>query len=109
MRRFAWAGALVAVLSGTSALVSAADRSPELIAFAIESQPLTSALNELARQAHVQILRRDEDVSLAGLIAPEVDGRLSTEEALKRILSGTGIRYEFVNERTVRIAKAIVK
>jgi len=78
-----------------------------LIAFAIESQPLTGALNEFARQAHVQIMRRDEEVSLEGLVAPQVAGRYSAEDALKRILSRTQLKYEFVNSRTVRIATSI--
>jgi hypothetical protein len=104
MRTFGWA-TLATVLLSAAGSVGSADRSPPLITFAIGSQPLTTALNEFARQAHIQVLRRDEEVSLDGLVAPQVEGRLSAEEALKRILSRTGLSYEFVNDRTVRIAK----
>ena len=105
MRAIGWATSAAILLIGCGCAWGA--ERGALIAFSIESQPLTNALNELARQAHVQILRRDEEVSLEGLIAPEVAGRYSTEEALKRILSGTQLKYEFVNNRTVRIATSV--
>jgi hypothetical protein len=105
MRAISWA-TCTAILLVACGGVRGTERT-ELIAFAIESQPLTDALNEFARQAHVQIMRRDEEVSLEGLVAPEVAGRYSAEDALKRILSGTQLKYEFVNSRTVRIATSI--
>jgi hypothetical protein len=82
-----------------------ADEKPLRVAFVIESQPVAMALNAFARQAHLLVLRRDEDVSLGDALAPRIEGDLSAEEALKQILSRTNLTYEFVNERTVKIAK----
>ena len=94
----------IAVLALCAAAVRAEDNSRRM-AFQIESQPLATALNEFARQAHLLVLRRDEDISLGGLLAPRVEGEFAAEEALKQILSKTDLSYEFVNERTVRIEK----
>jgi hypothetical protein len=82
-----------------------ADEKPLRVAFAIESQPVAMALNEFARQAHLLVLRRDEDISLGDALAPRIEGELSPQEALKQILSKTDLTYEFVNERTVKIAR----
>ncbi len=75
----------------------------ERVTFDIAQQPLSAALRIFATQAHLQILHRDEDVSLYSLIAPGIAGMYSTEEALGRLLNGSGIGYEFVNDRTVRL------
>lgn len=71
--------------------------------FSIQEQRLSSALIAFARQARVQILQRDEQVSTKGLMAPAVNGELLPHEALERLLMNTGLKYEFVNDRTVRI------
>src|SRR5688572_21330483 len=79
------------------------------VAFAIDKQPLESALTIFARQAQVQILHRDEDVSMKGKMAPAVSGKLLPREALARLLMNSGLKYEFINERTVRITPAGVE
>ncbi|MDR5777605.1 MULTISPECIES: TonB-dependent siderophore receptor [unclassified Caballeronia] len=54
--------------------------------FSIPAQPLGSALNELAREAHVQVL---VDPSLvANRTAPAVTGRMSVKQAFERMLDG---------------------
>jgi len=106
MRKTTVSAVLAALVAVSSA--SLADEVPSL-RIAIERQPLAAALNELARQARIQILRRDEDVSLEGLMSPNVAGELSVEEALQRVLSQTDLTYERVNERTVRIVRAVAK
>src|SRR5687767_12099458 len=69
----------------------------------IEPQPLRSALSLFADQTGLQVLYRDEDVLIEGLMAPRVTGELSTQDALSRVLAGTNLKYEFVNDRIVRI------
>jgi len=79
------------------------DADPTRVSVHIEEQPLGQALNQLARQTGLQVLRRDEDASTDGLISPRLIGEWSAEEALIRLLAGTNLKYEFVNSRTVRI------
>ncbi|MDB6085967.1 MAG: TonB-dependent receptor, partial [Gammaproteobacteria bacterium] len=86
-----------------SGLAESQAKSTDRVPFDIAPQPLYAALRVFAVQAHINFLHRDEDVSLHEVIAPEVTGVLSTEEALGRLLTGSGIGYEFVNNRTIRL------
>ncbi|MBL8269047.1 TonB-dependent siderophore receptor [Steroidobacter sp.] len=84
--------------------VSAESGVERKITFTIAEQPLASALTAFARQAQVQILQRDEQVSTAGKLAPALNAEsLSPQQALEKLLSNSGLKYEFINERTVRI------
>lgn len=69
--------------------------------FDIPSQPLNAALRSLADQAGVQIAYQTSIA--AGTVAPAVSGTMSTEEALARLLSGSGLRYSFTDASTVTI------
>jgi iron complex outermembrane recepter protein len=88
-------------LAGHSA--RGAPGSPERVRVLIESQPLRSALQEFARQTGMQLLRRDENVLIDRTRAPRVEGTFTVREVLEQLLSNTAFRYEFINERTVRI------
>jgi iron complex outermembrane receptor protein len=55
----------------------------------LPAQPLGEALNELARQANLQLLVRQELV--AGKQAPAVSGQLTVRQALDRLLAGSGL------------------
>lgn len=74
------------------------------VALNIERQPVRAALKELSDQAGVQVLMRVDNISVDGVMAPKVSGEWTVGEALKRILDGTGLGFEFVGEKTVRIA-----
>jgi iron complex outermembrane receptor protein len=76
---------------------------PTRVAVNIEQQPLGAALTQFANQTGLQVLRRDEDVSVKGLMAPRVVGEFSPQEALSQLLAGTDLKFEFVNARTVAI------
>src|SRR5258705_2640876 len=56
----------------------------------------------------MQIHLHAEDVA-RGKKAPAVSGNLSAQEALDRLLANTGLKYEFVNEHTVRVSSAQTK
>ncbi|MFN3888081.1 MAG: TonB-dependent siderophore receptor [Aquabacterium sp.] len=57
--------------------------------YALPAQPLGQALNDLARQAGMAITA---DAGLvAGKQAPAVSGRLTTQQALERLLAGSGL------------------
>lgn len=74
--------------------------------FDIPPQPLSEALADWSRQSGLQILRRDNDAKLGEEPSVAVSGKLLPSEALQRLLENTGLSYEFINERTVRITPA---
>lgn len=59
------------------------------VAIAIAAQPLAQALNELARQANLQM--SFPAALVAGKTAPAVSGRLTPGTALDRLLAGSGL------------------
>jgi hypothetical protein len=67
----------------------------------IPAEPLANALNDLAQQSGLQVMFPSELV--ARLRSPEVKGSLTAAEALQRLLSNTGLRFEFVNPHTITI------
>ncbi|MBK7249870.1 MAG: TonB-dependent receptor [Gammaproteobacteria bacterium] len=72
--------------------------------FSIEAQPLATALSEFARQADLQILFRPDAVS--GLRSERILGTYPVLATLERLLQGTGLRYEVLDERTVAVSQA---
>jgi outer membrane receptor protein involved in Fe transport len=67
----------------------------------IEAQSLGAALQELARKREFQIVYRPEFVR--DRRTPGVSGELTPEEALTGLLSGTGLTFHYLNEKTVTI------
>lgn len=67
----------------------------------IESDFANVALLELAEQAGVQIIVPKEVGSVTVLSA--LDGEYSLQDALDRILAGSGLTYEFTSEQSVMI------
>lgn len=63
--------------------------------------PLTAALNSLAAQTGLQILF---DASVAeGKVTRGVNGKLTSEQALRAVLSGTGVDARFAGENQVTL------
>jgi iron complex outermembrane receptor protein len=87
-------------------LAVAGDPAPIRVAFNIPQQPLSDALAEWSRQSGLQVLQRESDTSAPEVISAKVRGEYSPAEALARMLVKTGLKYEFVNERTVRVSAA---
>ncbi len=99
----------IALMTAGLVLASAAPaqgKPPAPLTFEIDQQPLADALNAFSKQAGLQVIQRDEDVSTDGLVAPRLYGRLTPQQALKQLLANTGLKFEFINERTVRITSA---
>ncbi len=92
-----------------AALACVAAGAQQTVVFNIEPQPLRAALKEFGEQAGLQVLLRMEGAKTEGVVAPQVSGQLSAREALDRLLANTGLAYEFVNERTVRVGAAADK
>jgi len=55
----------------------------------VPAQPLSSALNELSRQTGMQVFAAGDVV--AGVRAPALSGRLTVQQALDRLLAGSGL------------------
>lgn len=83
-RRMAVLGALAGLGFHTAAL---ADQSP--IRFDIPAQPLSSALDALRTQSNIQILYSAD--LIGNRSAPALKGEFSAQEALERLLKGTGL------------------
>ena len=76
------------------------DLAPE---FAIAAQDSAGALAEFSAQAHLQLLF-DYD-AVQGIRTQALNGRLRVADALGRMLSGTGLTFEVVNDRTISIVR----
>lgn len=74
---------------GTLHTQAHAQPAPVMLMLSIPAQPLGSALNELARQAGLQLMVRPENVQ--GRTSPALKGHYSIDQALERILAGTGL------------------
>lgn len=72
--------------------------------FDISAQPLASGLTLYGRQSGVQLAADTEFVST--LRTPGLKGRYTAEQALKRLLSGTGITFEFTRPQSVTLRTA---
>ncbi|MBL8544312.1 MAG: TonB-dependent receptor [Hyphomonadaceae bacterium] len=69
----------------------------------IEAQPLASALNAYAQQSGVQVLFAYEP--LHALTAPSVIGRFSRNEALDRLLAGSGYNATTRNDGVIQLER----
>jgi hemoglobin/transferrin/lactoferrin receptor protein len=97
---FLLAGAQVAFVATlpTPAHSQTAERSH---VFSIQAQPLDRALRALANQTGIQIAFGT--ASASGIGAPAVSGRMTTEQALARLLSQSNLGYRFTGANTVAI------
>ncbi|TLP56041.1 MULTISPECIES: TonB-dependent siderophore receptor [Pseudomonas] len=89
---------------GVALALGCAQAHAEVVELDIPAQPLSSALNDLGRQANLQILYSPEIVR--GLSSVSIHGRLDSLEALRRLVQGTGITYQ-VNGNVVTLNNRI--
>ena len=82
----------------------AAVKSGRVTAFQIPAQPLGPALTSFADSAGLKLLFPSQLV--AGRQSRGVSGNYSPEQALNRLLAGTGLVYRFTGASTVTIAAA---
>src|ERR1041384_3316665 len=71
--------------------------------FEIAAQDAASALNEFSDQSRLQLLF-DYD-AVQGLRTRPVSGQLRVSDALTLMLSGTGLTFEIINDRTISILR----
>ena len=92
---------LLAICATSGFLVFSHAEASEELSHDIAAQPLAQALSEFATQTGLQV------VYVSGIAATRVSKRaprgLPAADALQRLLAGTGLHFEFLNDRTVRI------
>jgi iron complex outermembrane receptor protein len=95
-----------AALLGASATL-AQSFEPTALTADISAEPLAQALEAFARQTGLQL------VYLSGVVHDQrshaVAAGLSPNEALTRILQGTGLKFEYLTPRSIRILAAVVR
>ncbi|MEQ1591709.1 MAG: TonB-dependent siderophore receptor [Thiobacillaceae bacterium] len=69
-------------------------------------QSLAQALEQLHKESGLDFVYSPND--LANLKSPALNGQFTAQEALRLLLSGSGLQAEFVNERVVAIKPAPV-
>ncbi len=69
------------------------------ISFDLPAQPLADSLRALGSQTNMNVLF--DPPLVAGHQAPALKARLTVNAALTRLLAGTKIRHEFLNEKTI--------
>ena len=96
-------GTMGALALGLSAAAQTPSRTASFT-LSIPAAPLGDALNEFAQQTGLQVLFSSQLV--AQLRGPRVTGSHTAEDALNQLLANTGLKFEFVNPRTVTIVTA---
>lgn len=91
-----------------------AARTPVLVAqegaertFSIAAQPLPEALLQFREQSGLQVAYKTEDVR--GLRIQGVNGTFAPEEALTRLLAGTGLQYRVTAANTVTLERVVAQ
>jgi iron complex outermembrane recepter protein len=92
-----------------SILLSFASTAPTLAQAAVKhqihipQQSLGAALAELAKQTRIQVVYSTDLVD--GRRAETLSGAMTPEEALNKLLSNTGLQFEFLDAQTVTLAR----
>jgi hypothetical protein len=89
------------LLAGAAALSGAGASRLDKLAFKISAGSAPEALAEFVRQSGFQVLF-DFD-AIRSFNTREVSGQLNAAEALTRMLEGSGLTFEFINERTITV------
>ena len=85
-----------------SALPAQAQQSSTARTFNIPAQPLASALTQFGRQSGLQV--SVNSAATQGRSSSAVSGTLPRDQALSRLLSGTGVNFRFSGSSTVIIS-----
>ncbi len=91
-------GVMIALIS---AAASSADGLNAVMQIKIGPQALSAALLEFSDQTKLQVVSVGREVR--GLRSPGVEGRWAARDALARLLEGTGLAFEEISDKTVRI------
>jgi iron complex outermembrane receptor protein len=67
--------------------------------FALAAKPLPQALSDFSRATGISVVYTDE--APYGIIAPAVSGQMSAEQAMQRLLSGSGFTFRRNDDHTL--------
>lgn len=93
--------AAVAFLQGSAVV---AEEASARLTDPIPAQPVAAALSAFSNQTGIQVIYWSKIAD--GLVSSSAPTGVSAEQALQTLLSGTGLRFEFLNRRTVTITQA---
>ena len=100
-----WQGFLLScAVLGSLASANCGAQTSGVLTTEIAPQSLSEALSALAHQASVQLIYVSD--LTRGRVSKGAPAGLPVTEALTRLLAGTGLRFEFINARTVRLLPA---
>jgi len=102
-RVFFWMLLATLFAAAPSLQLRAQDSAANYPKFAIAAQDAADALNAFSAQSRLQLLF-DYD-AVQGIRTRAISGALPVAAALGQMLSGTGLRFEVVNERTISIVR----
>ncbi|MFG1391584.1 TonB-dependent siderophore receptor [Xanthobacter agilis] len=97
-------GLLAGTALASGQWVSVAVAQQSAVSFSIPPSSLGAALSAFGDRANLQVLYAAD--LARGVRSPGVSGNLTPEQALSRLLAGTGLSYRFTNANTVTIARA---
>lgn len=92
------AAAALLACAGTAVFAQAAIAELDL-----PQQSLANSLRAVATATHVNVLF--DTAQIAVFQAPALKGRISIDEALSRLLAGTGLTHRFIDAKTVVLAR----
>src|SRR5262245_46564418 len=92
---------LLAICAASGFLMFSRAEAADELSHAIAAQPLAQALTDFALQTGLQLVYVSE---IAGTqLSPGAPRGITFHHALERLLDGSGLSFEFLNDRTVRI------
>lgn len=94
-----WLPLACGVLSYSLSIAGSADESTKT--FALAPQTLNDALVDFAQQAQIELLFSAD--SVRGLNSQSLNGRMTVEQALQRLLKDSGLDYRFINNHTAAV------
>lgn len=94
----------VVLVAGTAMTAVHAQGAAEKRPFDVPAQTATSALNTFAEQADITLVFSQDDV--AGIVLGELDGSYSINEALERLLAGTGLVWGTADTGAIAISRS---
>ena len=102
-RRLGVMGFMCLLTWGAMSLAAFAQSIDSIVGFDIPAQPLGTALTTLAVQANLQIFF--EQTPVAGLSAPAVQGSMTTEQALQKMLAGSSLTFKQNDDGTLVVLR----
>lgn len=89
----------------TAAPLARATDIPRDLAFDIPAQPMTDALLSYSEQARVQLILAADTSTLPPCLP--LQGNMSAEDALSRLLAESGLEYYFSSPNTVTVRRVL--